>query len=193
MGSGDRENPGGRPLLLLDTNALLWMRRGDDRLGSVARREIERAWQSDDLAVSAISFWEVAMLVDKGRITLTGDIFAWRREHLEQGVMEIPIDGEIGIRAAGLPDFHADPADRPDRRHRTGRPSPRDVGPSNPRVVRSVEPLERSRLRSCRAGDSFQVPSFTVAVALTFRLPGCVPERVRPAARGRPRSAAAVS
>ena len=112
MGSGDRGNPGGRPLLLLDTNALLWMRRGDDRLGSVARREIERAWQSDDLAVSAISFWEVAMLVDKGRITLADDIFAWRREHLEQGVVEIPIDGEIGIRAAGLPDFHADPADR---------------------------------------------------------------------------------
>ena len=112
MGSGDRENPGGRPLLLLDTNALLWLRRGDGRLGRAARREIERAWQSDELAVSAISFWEVAMLVDKGRITLTDGIFAWRREHLEQGVVEIPIDGEIGIRAVALADFHADPADR---------------------------------------------------------------------------------
>ena len=102
----------GRPLLLLDTNALLWMRRGDGRLGSVARREIERAWQSDELAVSAISFWEVAMLVDKGRIRLSDDVHAWRREHLEQGVVEVPIDGDIGIRAAGLIDFHADPADR---------------------------------------------------------------------------------
>ena len=112
MGSGVRHDPGGRPLLLLDTNALLWMRRGDDRLGSVARREIERAWQSDELAVSAISFWEVAMLVDKGRIRLSDDVHTWRREHLEQGVVEIPVDGDIGIRAAGLTDFHADPADR---------------------------------------------------------------------------------
>ena len=52
------------------------------------------------------------MLVDKGRIRLSDDIHTWRGEHLEQGVVEIPIDGDIGIRAAGLTDFHADPADR---------------------------------------------------------------------------------
>ena len=99
-------------MLLLDTNALLWMRRGDGRLGRVARREIERAWQANELAVSAISFWEVAMLMNKGRIRLADDVHAWRREHLEQGVVEIPVDGEIGIRATRLADFHADPADR---------------------------------------------------------------------------------
>ena len=112
MGSGNRTDPGGRPLLLLDTNALLWLRRGDSRLGRVARREIERAWQSDELAVSAISFWEVGMLVDKGRIGLADDVRAWRREHLEQGMVEIPLDGETAIRAVQLTDFHADPADR---------------------------------------------------------------------------------
>ena len=52
------------------------------------------------------------MLVDKGRIRLDDNIQAWRREHLEQGVVEIPVDGEIGIRATELPGFHADPADR---------------------------------------------------------------------------------
>lgn len=112
MGSGDRQDLGGRPLLLLDTNALLWLRRGDGRLGRVARGEIEQAWQSDALAVCAISFWEVAMLVGKGRIRLADDVHTWRRGNLEQGVVEIPIDGDIGIRAAGLADFHADPADR---------------------------------------------------------------------------------
>ena len=76
MGSGNRTDPGGRPLLLLDTNALLWLRRGDSRLGRAARREIERAWQSDELAVSAISFWEVGMLVDKGRIRLADNVQA---------------------------------------------------------------------------------------------------------------------
>ncbi len=52
------------------------------------------------------------MLVDKGRIRLSDDVQAWRHEHLEQGVVEIPVDGEIGVRAATLTDFHADPADR---------------------------------------------------------------------------------
>ena len=31
---------------------------------------------------------------------------------LEHGLNEIPVDGEIGIRANGLVDLHADPADR---------------------------------------------------------------------------------
>ena len=52
------------------------------------------------------------MLVDKGRIKLVNDVLAWRHEHLEAGVVEIPVDGEIGIRAVGLAEFHADPADR---------------------------------------------------------------------------------
>ncbi len=36
----------------------------------------------------------------------------WRRDQLGQGVVEIPMDGEIGFRAATLPDFHADLPDR---------------------------------------------------------------------------------
>ena len=112
MGSGNRTDPGGRPLLLLDTNALLWMRIGDWRLGNIARREVERAWQSDELAVSAISFWEVGMLVDKGRINLADDVQVWRRDLLEQGMVEIPVDGETAIRAVQLTHCHADPADR---------------------------------------------------------------------------------
>ena len=91
---------------------MLWLRLGDERLGSRARSEIEQAWQSNALAVSAISFWEVAMLVDKGRIRLAEDVRAWRQEHLDQGVVEIPVDGEIGVRAANLTGFHPDPADR---------------------------------------------------------------------------------
>ena len=99
-------------MILLDTHALLWMRAGDARLGPAALDEIQEAWEQDDLALSAISFWEVAMLRDRGCITYPDDVALWRREQLEQGLVEIPIDGEIGIRTCGLPDFHADPADR---------------------------------------------------------------------------------
>ena len=40
------------------------------------------------------------------------DVALWRREQLGQGMVEIPVDGEIGVRAAAMVDFHADPADR---------------------------------------------------------------------------------
>ncbi len=70
------------------------------------------ALRSRELAVSAMTFWEVAMLKGKGRLDFPEDVGLWRRELLTQGVIEIPIDGEIGIRANALPDFHADPADR---------------------------------------------------------------------------------
>ena len=99
-------------MILLDTHVMLWLRLGVARLGTGARREIDRAWQTGELAVSAISFWEVALLRDKGRIRFPGDVGSWRREQLAQGVIEIAVDGDIGIRAVGLAGFHADPADR---------------------------------------------------------------------------------
>ena len=99
-------------MILLDTHVLLWLRAGDSRLGSRAQDEIDRAWSAGELAVSAISFWEVAMLNAKGRIKLDEDVLAWRRRQLEQGMIEIAVDGEIGIRAVSLENFHPDPADR---------------------------------------------------------------------------------
>ena len=99
-------------MTLLDTHVLLWLRVGESRLGPRARREIDLAWQSNEVAVSSISFWEIALLQDRGRVNLHGEPGPWRRELLEQGLIEIPVDGEVGIRAVELADFHADPADR---------------------------------------------------------------------------------
>ena len=99
-------------MLLLDTHVMLWLRTGDSQLGRLARREIEQTWQAAEIGVSAMSFWEVALLREKGRIAFPEDVSIWRREQLEQGVIEIPVDGEIGILANGLGNFHADPADR---------------------------------------------------------------------------------
>ena len=99
-------------MILLDTHAALWLRAGDAKLGAMARAEIERAWQAEEVAVSAISFWEMAMLREKGRIVYPGDVSRWRVEQLGQGLIDIPVDGDIGIRANALTDFDADPADR---------------------------------------------------------------------------------
>ena len=98
-------------MILLDTHVLLWLRLGL-HLGQRFRSAIDQAWQAGELAVSAISFWEIALLKSRGRINFPDDVGLWRREQLVQGIIEIPLDGDIGIRAVTLADFHRDPADR---------------------------------------------------------------------------------
>lgn len=52
------------------------------------------------------------MLEKKGRLYLQQHPAAWRRDLLTMGLQEIPMDGTIGVAAATLDNFHADPADR---------------------------------------------------------------------------------
>ncbi len=99
-------------MTIADTHALVWLWTGDNHLGPNARQTVDGAMRDRDLAVSAMTFWEVAMLRAKDRLAFPENVPAWRRELLGQGLIEIPVDGEIGIRANELPDFHADPADR---------------------------------------------------------------------------------
>jgi PIN domain nuclease of toxin-antitoxin system len=99
-------------VILLDTHVLVWLDEASPRLGSAAIEQIDSAFHSGMAAVSAISFWEVGMLVRKGRIRMDMDLAVWRDDFLQQGLIEIPITGDIGVRAAGFDDFHGDPADR---------------------------------------------------------------------------------
>jgi PIN domain nuclease of toxin-antitoxin system len=99
-------------VILLDTHVLVWLDEASPRLGTTTIEQIDSAFQSGEVTISAISFWEVSMLVRKGRIRLDMDLVIWRNDFLEQGLIEIPVTGEIGIRAAGFENFHGDPADR---------------------------------------------------------------------------------
>jgi len=98
--------------VILDTHALLWMDRDDPALGAEARTLIEAAWRSGRLAVSAISFWEVAMLAERGRVVLPEPVTQWRHGWLQAGLEEVPVDGGIALLATQLHDLHRDPADR---------------------------------------------------------------------------------
>jgi PIN domain nuclease of toxin-antitoxin system len=99
-------------MIILDTHALLWMDRNDATMGDGARRQIESAWRTEGVAVSAISFWESAVLAARGRIILPLAVDSWRADLLMAGIQEIPVDGRIAFLAASLPDLHKDPADR---------------------------------------------------------------------------------
>jgi PIN domain nuclease of toxin-antitoxin system len=103
---------GGQSLILLDTHCLLWMDQADVRMGRSARALADAAIETSELAVSVISFWEVALLEAKGRLRVRGAVTRWRHEMLERGVVELPLGGGTCIAAATLQDFHADPADR---------------------------------------------------------------------------------
>jgi PIN domain nuclease of toxin-antitoxin system len=59
-----------------------------------------------------ISFWEIALLVRKGRLRLIQSLGAWRRDLLKRGVIELPLGGATCIAAGQLEHFHADPVDR---------------------------------------------------------------------------------
>ncbi len=99
-------------MILLDTHVLLWVDQGSDRLGPEARRLTESAQQRGDIGVSAISFWEVAMLALKGRIRTSVDLSRWRRDLLDAGLLELAVDGATGIEATRLSGLQGDPADR---------------------------------------------------------------------------------
>jgi PIN domain nuclease of toxin-antitoxin system len=99
-------------MILLDTHVLVWLAEGSARLGKKARKKLDEALKEGALYVSTISFWEVAMLKQKGRLELGIDMAAWRSSLLENELRELAVSGEIAIQAAGLENFLGDPADR---------------------------------------------------------------------------------
>lgn len=99
-------------MILLDTHVVLWWQEGGRRLSSAASKEIARA---DVLVVSPISFWEIATLVRKNRVSLDRNPFQWAMDFLSEDSVELaPMSAQVGIQA-GLLDpeiFTGDPADR---------------------------------------------------------------------------------
>jgi PIN domain nuclease of toxin-antitoxin system len=97
---------------VLDTHCLVWMDQAVERMGAQLASWPTKPIAMSRLAVSAISFWEVALLVRKGRLRLEQSLGVWRRDLLGRGVIELPLGGATCIAAAQLGYFHADPADR---------------------------------------------------------------------------------
>lgn len=99
-------------MIVLDTHILIWMDQDTEDLGTTAQSKISKAHSEEQLFVSTISFWEIGMLIEKGRLKFTQDLSSWRVEMLSAGLNEVPVDGSVAIHAAELKKFHGDPADR---------------------------------------------------------------------------------
>jgi PIN domain nuclease of toxin-antitoxin system len=93
----------------LDTHIFVWSELEQERIPAKIKvaMDAETQW-----GVSAISLWEIAMLVEKGRITLPQPLLPWFTKVLsKKKIRLLPITKEIAARSAGLP-MHGDPADR---------------------------------------------------------------------------------
>lgn len=97
--------------VLLDTQALIWFVGPKENLGRRSLRLAERAAADRSLMVSAVTFWEVSRLLERGRIRLSATVREWRRMVLAEGIGEVPVDGELAIRAHELMPYHPDPFD----------------------------------------------------------------------------------
>ena len=101
-------------MILLDTHALVWWVDNPAQLSRPASEAIEQAMKTKSVYVSCFSSWEIALLVERGRLRLALDVRDWlaRCERLPF-LSFVPVSTAIAVESVRLPDFpHADPADR---------------------------------------------------------------------------------
>ena len=98
-------------MIALDTHAAVWWSQAPEHLSPNA---VEIIREADRLLIPSIVFWEVALLVRKGRLRLNrNQAVAWWAESLLSipRVEEVPLTHQLAI-AADASDMHPDPADR---------------------------------------------------------------------------------
>lgn len=93
--------------LLLDTHIFLWVVTDNSALKTSARRLIETA---DEVYVSAVSIWEIAIKARLGKIEADTDLLV--DELPRAGFRDLPVSVKHAARIASLPPHHADPFDR---------------------------------------------------------------------------------
>jgi PIN domain nuclease of toxin-antitoxin system len=93
--------------LLLDTHAFIWAARDPARLSARAAAAIEDA--DNDVFVSAVSAWEIAIKRARGRLRFP-DVDEPMLAALR--IVELPIRLRHAAAIGTLPDHHRDPFDR---------------------------------------------------------------------------------
>jgi PIN domain nuclease of toxin-antitoxin system len=101
-------------MIVLDTHAWIWWISNPVVLSALARQAVDEAAGKNELFISTISSWEVAMLVEKDRLLLSLDVRDWiSRSEALPFVTFVPLSTAIAVESVRLPGFpHADPADR---------------------------------------------------------------------------------
>lgn len=94
---------------MLDTHVVHWWSAEPERVSSAAAAALEEA---DELAVCAISWFELAWLAKHERIALTIPVRSWL-QRLSGELRTLPVTPAVADTAVSLPrSFPGDPADR---------------------------------------------------------------------------------
>lgn len=101
-------------MILLDTHILVWLVEANPRAGTQIRAQISTAEERGEILVSAMSFWEIAMLVAKRRLQLSLPIRDWAQVIFERrGVNLAALTPHVAMESWFLPaGLNADPVDR---------------------------------------------------------------------------------
>ncbi len=97
---------------LLDTHVWLWSQEAHEKFGRKTQSILTS--REDERVVSAISTFEIARLISRGRILLTQPFATWKTQSLHDLVATtVDVTHEMAWEAYHLPgSFHKDPADR---------------------------------------------------------------------------------
>lgn len=100
-------------MILLATHIWVWWVDESPQL-SERHTQLIQDNESSGLGVSAISCWEVAKLVEYGRLRLDGSLEEWMEQAVAYpGITLLPLTPQIAIESTKLPGtFHRDPADQ---------------------------------------------------------------------------------
>ena len=100
-------------MIVLDTHVWVWWVHGDEHL-TFSQANAITGNETDTIGVSAISCWEVAKLVEIGRLDLPCPVDEWIRQALGYpGVRLLALTPEVAVESTRLPgEFHRDPADQ---------------------------------------------------------------------------------
>lgn len=101
-------------MIVLDTHAWVWFVSNPELLSKKAKRTIERAVVDNNVFISSISAWEVALLTSKKRLLLSMEVADWiKKSEMLPFVNFIPVDNTIAVKSVNFSQpFHSDPADR---------------------------------------------------------------------------------
>jgi PIN domain nuclease of toxin-antitoxin system len=99
---------------LLDTHAWVWWVDRDSRLGRRTLDHLDALPAEDRPVISAISLWEVATLVERGRLRFRLPFDVWIDAAAHPRTVRVhDITPAVAVELTKLPDtFHRDPADR---------------------------------------------------------------------------------
>lgn len=99
-------------MIVLDTHALLWWALDPQQLSATAADTCARMERDGGFA-SAISIWELAIEVKRGKLELPLSVDELAQRIEKSAVVEVlPVDTKTWLRSASLEWDHRDPADR---------------------------------------------------------------------------------